>query len=211
MQIQTYPDQLHCGGFDSENPRWYVAHTRPNHEKRVAKQLGQRRLEHLLPLYNSIRQWKDRKVRLAMPLFPGYVFARFSLRERLRVLEIPGVAGLVGFGTRPAQLADEEIESVQRCMSCPGEIKPHPYLCVGRRARVKSGPLRGLEGFIVQLKNRTRMVLSFDLIQRSATLDADQIELEPVVSSTQASEAASKDPIVIASPLFSVRELGAPR
>ena len=180
MRIQSSADQSQISTFDDENLNWYVARTRPNHEKRVAEQLDKREMEHLLPLFNSVRQWKDRKVRLAMPLFPGYMFVRISLRERVRVLEVPGVAGLVGFGTRPAQLADEEIRSIQCCVNHESGIEPHPYLCVGRRARVKSGPLRGVEGIIVRLKNRNRLVLSLQLIQCSAILDAAQIELEPV-------------------------------
>src|SRR5262245_54744080 len=84
--------------------RWYAAYTSANHEKRVSAQLGLRGVEHFLPLYASTRRWKDRKVNLEMPLFPGYVFVRMALRDRLRVLQIPGVACLVSFDGRPAPL-----------------------------------------------------------------------------------------------------------
>jgi transcription antitermination factor NusG len=202
MQSQTGANQSQSSVFDHEDLHWYVARTRPNHEKRVAEQLDHREMAHLLPLFNSIRQWKDRKVRLAMPLFPGYVFVRISLRERVRVLEVPGVAGLVGFGTRPAPLADEEIRSIQCCVNHESGIEPHPYLCVGRRARVRSGPLQGVEGIIVRLKNRTRLVLSLHRIQCSATLDVAQIELEPIDWWAQTSGVgndSSKDAIVVPS------------
>src|SRR6267378_2705469 len=78
------------------DPRWYAAYTSANHEKRVAEQLDVRSVEHFVPLYESVRRWKDRKVRLQLPLFPGYVFVRLVQRERLRVLQVPGVARLVG-------------------------------------------------------------------------------------------------------------------
>ena len=91
-----------CASSNSagEEDHWYAAYTRPNHEKKVAEQLDLRNIEQLLPLYSSMRQWKDRKVRLMRPLFPGYVFVRISLQKRLQVLEVPGIASLVGFGSR---------------------------------------------------------------------------------------------------------------
>jgi transcription antitermination factor NusG len=159
---------------------WFVAYTCPNREKKVAEQLDRRNIEQLLPVYHSIRQWKDRKVRLARPLFPGYVFVRIASRERLRVLEIPGVARIVGFGNEPARLRDEDIRSIQCCMSGEVRVEPHPYPCVGRRVRVKNGPLCGLTGIVVRVKNCTRLVLSIDLIRSAATVEAEQTDLEPI-------------------------------
>src|SRR5690348_6399202 len=90
-------------------PHWYVAQTCAHHERRVSQQLGQRAIENFLPVYERVSQWKDRRVRLQVPLFAGYVFIRLDLRERLRVLEVPGVARLVGFGGLPAALPDDQI------------------------------------------------------------------------------------------------------
>src|SRR5579872_6491274 len=81
-------------------PHWYVAQTRARHEKRAGEELDRRGIENFLPLYEKMSRWKDRRVRLQLPLFAGYVFARFPLSERLRALEIPSVARLVGFGDR---------------------------------------------------------------------------------------------------------------
>ena len=89
--------------------------------------------EHFLPLYESVRRWKDRRKRLAFPLFPGYLFVRISLQERLRVLLTPGVVRLVGFDNRPAALPDEEIEALRSVMVHGIHSEPHPYLRVGRR------------------------------------------------------------------------------
>jgi transcription antitermination factor NusG len=163
-------------------PLWYVVYTNANHEKRVAQQLEQRSIEHLLPLYDSIRQWKDRRVQLQMPLFPGYVFVRFALRDRLQVLQLPSVAHLVSFNGQPAALPEEEIQAIQNCLSRGQQVEPHPYLQdlqAGRRARVRSGPLHGLEGIILRRKNRTRFILSFDLIMRSVAVEIDDIDLVP--------------------------------
>src|SRR5580700_8237318 len=86
--------------------RWYAAYTSANHEKRVAEQLGVREVEHFLPLYSSVRRWKDRRVMLELPLFPGYVFVRMALRDRLQVMQIPGIARLVGFDGTPSALPE---------------------------------------------------------------------------------------------------------
>jgi transcription antitermination factor NusG len=161
-------------------PQWYAAYTSANHEKRVAEQLGLRSIEHFLPLYSSMRRWKDRKTLLHLPLFPGYVFVRLALRDRLQVLQAPGVVRLVGFNGLPCALPDEDIKAVQNCLEGGFRIEPHPYLQVGRRARVRSGPLQGLEGIILRRKNRTRFVLSFELIMRSVTVEVDGLELEAV-------------------------------
>jgi len=159
-------------------PLWYAVYTNANHEKRVAQQLGQRSIEHLLPLYDSVRRWKDRRVCLQMPLFPGYVFVYFALRDRLQVLQIPSVAHLVSFNGHPAALQEEDIHAIQNCLNHGHQVEPHRYLQAGRRTRVRSGPLQGLEGIILRRKNGTRLVLSFDLIMRSVAVEIDEADLE---------------------------------
>jgi transcription antitermination factor NusG len=160
-------------------PRWYAAYTTANHEKRVAEQLGVRDVDHFLPLYASVRRWKDRRVTLQTPLFPGYVFVHLALRNRLQVLQIPGVVHLVSVGGRPTPLQEEDVRSIRNCLSHGYQAEPHPYLQAGRRARVKSGPLQGLEGIILRRKNRTRFILSFDLIRRSVAVEIDVMDLVP--------------------------------
>src|SRR6516164_10630018 len=93
--------------------KWYAAYTSAHHEKRVAEQLERRSVESFLPLYESVRRWKDRRVRLQMPLFPGYVFVRMSSRDRLRVLAVPGVARMVGFNGHPTPVPAADIEAIR--------------------------------------------------------------------------------------------------
>jgi transcription antitermination factor NusG len=158
--------------------RWFAAYTSANHEKRVAEQLVTRSVEHFLPLYASMRKWKDRQVKLELPLFPGYVFVRLAMRDRLRVLQTPGVAKLVGFNGIPATLPDEEIEALKKGLVCGLRAEPHPYLTVGRRVRVKAGPLEGLEGIVIRRKNRLRLVISLDVIHRAAAVEVEAADLE---------------------------------
>jgi transcription antitermination factor NusG len=158
--------------------RWYAAYTSANHEKRVAEQLVVRAVEHFLPVYASVRRWKDRRVTLQLPLFPGYVFVRMALRDRLRVQEVPGVARLVGFDGTPAALPDVEIEALRASLESGVRAEPHPYLTVGRRVRVKGGPMTGMEGILVRRKGKLRVVISIDQIQRSVALEIEEADLE---------------------------------
>lgn len=161
-------------------PRWYAAYTSANREKRVSEQLTVRGVEHFLPLYESARRWKDRRVKLQLPLLPGYVFVRVALIDRMRVLEASGVARLVAFNGRPCAVPHEEVEAIRNCLGGGYNIEPHPYLQVGRRARVRSGPLQGMEGIILRRKSK-RFVLSFELLMRSVAAEIDVKELEPVL------------------------------
>lgn len=158
---------------------WYAAYTSANHEKRVGEQLAVRSVEHFLPVYMSVRRWKDRRVTLELPLFPGYVFVRLALRDRLQVLQIPGVAKLVGFNGMPTALPEEEIRALKKVLARGVPAKPHPFLTAGRRVRVKSGPLADCEGILLRRKGAYRVVLSIELIMRSVVADVDVADLEP--------------------------------
>ena len=159
--------------------RWYAAHTRANHEKRVAEQLQHRDVECFLPLYKSVRRWKDRRVLLQLPLFPGYVFVRLPLKERLRVLEVRGVACLVGFNSHPIPIPAREIEAIGNALRHDFSADPHPYLATGHRVRIKGGPLEGLSGILLRKKGNWRLVMSIDAIKQSVAIEVDADDVEP--------------------------------
>lgn len=156
-------------------PVWFAVYTCANHEKRVAEQFTGRNVEHFLPQYESTRRWKDRKVRLHLPLFPGYLFVHIASQERLRVLQVPGVVQLVGPHGSPTPLPEEDISRIREFLG--QGWRAHPYLQAGRRARVMRGPLAGIEGIVLRRKNRSRLVLSLDLIQRSMAIEMDEGDL----------------------------------
>jgi transcription antitermination factor NusG len=166
--------------IESVAPHWYVAYTSANHEKRVTEQLLRRSVDHFLPLYESVRRWKDRRVTLQLPLFPGYVFVRLALYDRLKVLQVPGVARLVGFNGQPAVLPDRDIEGLRTRLAVRFRAEPHPYLQAGRRVRIKRGPLEGVEGILIRKKNALRLVLSIDLIMRSASVEVEAEDVEGI-------------------------------
>src|ERR1700691_2388790 len=118
---------------------WYALYTAPRHDKFVAAQINRQGIACFLPLYRSVRRWKDRRKELALVLFPGYVFVQMALQHRLRVLQLPGAVRLVTFNGQPVPLPEIEIEHLQRQLSRCGSIEPHPYLSAGHRVRVRSG------------------------------------------------------------------------
>jgi len=160
------------------DPRWYAVYTCARHEKRVAEQLGERRVECFLPLYDAVHRWKDRRVHVQLPLFPGYIFVHMPLRERLRVLELPSVVRIVGFNGEPTALPEQEIVSLRDGLASQLRAEPHPYLKVGRRVRVRRGPLAGRDGILLRKKDKLRLILSIDLIQRAMAVEVDAADVE---------------------------------
>lgn len=173
QQVQTVPPI-------AEPSHWYALYTCPRHEKYVAEQIERRRISCFVPLYRSIRKWKDRRKELQLALFPGYVFVRMTLEKRVQVLQVPGAVRLVGFNGRPASLPEEEIEVLRSRLTGALRMEPHPYLRAGRRVRVCSGPMEGLEGIILRRKDRCRIVFSVDLIQRSVAVEVDEADVRAV-------------------------------
>jgi transcription antitermination factor NusG len=164
----------------TSHTRWYAAYTYPRHEKAVMKQLESKSIEAFLPLFLTENRWKDRRVQIQNPLFPGYVFTRINLSERNRVLAIPGVIRMLSFNGLPAPIDDSEIEAVRLCMERGAPLEPYPFLEIGDRVRVRSGVLKGLEGLISRCKDERRLIVPISLINQSVAVDIDIQLLEPL-------------------------------
>jgi transcription antitermination factor NusG len=158
--------------------QWYAAYTYAKHEKRVAHQLEERFIESFLPTYRSVRRWKDRRKVLELPLFPSYIFVQLNGKNRLDLLRLPGVLGLVCFQGRPAPVESAEIENLRLGLVDRTIVHPHPYLKAGRRVRIRSGSMAGVEGVLVRKKDCSRVVLSISLLQRSVSIDIDEADVE---------------------------------
>ena len=160
--------------------RWFAAYTSSRHEKRVAEHLAMRDVEVFLPLYAAMHRWNNGcKVKVELPLFPGYIFVRIQRQERVRVLEAPGVLSLVGRGSVPSSLPDLEIEALRASLHLR-KLEPHPYLVVGERVRIKYGPAAGIEGVLLRKKNNFRVVLTLTNVMRSVAVEVDADEVEPL-------------------------------
>jgi len=173
---------LPCDGAETH---WFAAYTVAHHEKRVARQLADRAIPHYLPLYQSVRQWKDRKMRLDLPLFPGYVFVQIALRDRLKVIQLPSLVQLVGFGGQPAALPESDVAVIRVCLERIARIEPHPVISAGQRVRIVRGAFAGMEGIMTRIKGTSRLVLSVSLIMRAVAIEVDDIDVEPIQHSPQ--------------------------
>jgi transcription antitermination factor NusG len=164
---------------EAAKPNWYAIYTCARHEKCVAEQMGRRQIRGFLPVYRSIRRWKDRRKEIEMALFPSYVFAHVSLQDRVRVLEIPGVVSIVGAGGKPVPLADHEIEPFLHGVAGCVKMEPHPFLRAGRRVRLRSGPMAGIEGVLLRRKDGVRLIVSLEILMRAVSVEVDEADLEP--------------------------------
>ena len=166
---------------EAEAENWYGLQTRPRHEKIVAQRLEERGVKTFLPLVTEVHRWSDRKKSVQMPLFHCYVFAKFapSRADRLRVLRVDGVFGLVGARGEGTPIPDSEIDSVRSVIEGPLPWSSHPFLKIGQRVRVRSGALDGLEGILVSCNGDRTLIISVDAIQRSLSVRVEGYEVEP--------------------------------
>lgn len=155
-----------------ENP-WFALSVKSRYEKIVANFLDNKGYEWLLPLYKTRRRWSDRIKEIEAPLFPGYIFCRFDIYDRLPVLIIPGVQHIVGGTKLPTPIELGEIAALQAVLSTGLEREPWPFLQIGDRVRIEYGSLAGVEGVLLQSKGRHRLILSVTLLQRSVAIDID--------------------------------------
>ncbi len=154
-------------------PRWYAVRTRSRHEKLVRDRLVALGIEHLLPTVHRLRQWKDRKKEVEVPLFSGYCFARFGWPDRLAVQTVSGVVGIIGGGQRPEPIPDAEIDALKSLMASELPYDAHPYLREGMMVEVRRGPLEGVRGILLRKAKRHRLVISIHLIQQAAAVEID--------------------------------------
>jgi transcription antitermination factor NusG len=162
---------------------WFAVYTASNHEKRVAQHLQVKEIETFLPLYSVTKRWKNRTtVKVELPLFSGYVFARITPTESARVLQVPMVYSIVGNRREPAPLPDAEIEKLRAGLQ-GRQAHPFPYVKAGNRVRVRSGAMAGLEGIVVRTYGSLSVVLSVEMIQKSIAVHVEADELESCAQS----------------------------
>jgi len=170
------------------SPKWFAAYTHSCQEKRVARHFSSRNIEFFLPVHRTVSHWKNGlHVPIEKPLFPGYVFVKTDRKDKVRILEVPGVHSIVGVGREPVSLPFEEMEALRRGVGLL-KVEPHPFLAAGEKVLILKGPLEGMTGFVVRQKNNIRVILSIDLIMKSISveLDLEDIQLVSRDSSTYA-------------------------
>ncbi|HEX4004980.1 MAG TPA: UpxY family transcription antiterminator [Acidobacteriaceae bacterium] len=166
----------------AEQLQWWALYTRHQHEKVVAEMLTAKNFDVFLPLYSSVRRWKDRRKVISLPLFPGYVFLRGGYGRRLEVVSTPGIHMILTHGERVATIPEEDIQAIRKTVEGNFRVEPHPFLKCGERVRVTRGPLQGVEGILTRKKNLFRLVLSVDMLAQSVGVEIDASDVEPVAA-----------------------------
>jgi len=167
----------HADCFDLSSA-WYAIYTRHQHERTVAGILAAKGFETLLPLYSSVRRWKDRRKLLFLPLFPCYVFVKTDRERRVDIVSTPGVYALVSRAGQPTAIPPVEIDAVRRAIESGACVEPHPLLEYGDWVRVKCGPLAGIEGILVRKKNLYRLVLAVEMLGKAVAVEVDAFLVE---------------------------------
>ncbi|MBI4539304.1 MAG: UpxY family transcription antiterminator [Gemmatimonadetes bacterium] len=164
--------------------RWYACRTRARAEKQVDRFLSRWGIEAYLPLVEQLRQWADRRKRVSLPLFPGYVFVRFKLTEVSAVLRAPGMVAVVRNGGHPAPVRDEELESVRILAEGASRAGVLPsltdFLDIGQEVAVVDGPFQGMRGVLVEVRGRSRVVVQLSAIRQAASVALPRKVLRPV-------------------------------
>ncbi len=175
-----------------EAPRWYACYTRARAEKQVSSLLENRGIANYLPLVPRVRQWKDRKKVVEWPLFPSYVFGRFTLREVHRVLSTPGIATIVRTRGFPSPIPDEELANVRRFVQGAAQLGVEPELSPmireGQWVRITDGPLRGVEGRVIECRGRKRVLVGLAAVGQGLQVDVDGRLLRPTAAPGWAAE-----------------------
>ncbi len=166
---------------EMEDPlRWYAIRTRSRHEKQVRDRLAGCGVEQFLPTVMRLHRWKDRKKEVELPLLSGYCFARFHWQDRLEVLKVLGVAGILGGNARREAIPDEEIDAFKTLVASPYRYDVHPYLHEGTAVEVHRGPLRGVRGTLLRKDKRHRLVIMVHVIKQAAAVEIDATDVTPV-------------------------------
>jgi len=165
-----------------KRPAWYALYTRSRFEKKMLGELSDRNIEVFLPMREVLSRWKDRRKKIWIPLFPGYIFVHHvnTPENRFRVLNLPGAVRFVGLQGKAEPVPDEQIEYVRRFLEASIAVDSYPYIRVGSRVEVIAGPLKGIQGILVEKRGKFRFVVQVDLIQQAISVEIDASDIRPL-------------------------------
>jgi transcription termination/antitermination protein NusG len=187
---------------------WWALYTRHQHEKTVAEMLATKGFEVFLPLYDSMRRWKDRKKMLSLPLFPCYVFVRGRLERKLQVVTTPGVHAILYHGEQLAVIPDTEIQAIRSVIDGNFHAEPYPFLKCGDRVRVIRGALEGVEGILTRKRNLFRLILSVNMLAQSVAVEIDASNVEPAEAPVSNGVSSTRQPAAALNVYQSLRRDG---
>jgi transcription antitermination factor NusG len=170
---------------------WHVLHVRSNFERRVAKHLMVRAVEHYVPLYRERVKWTDRAVVTERPLFSGYVFARFSPESRITAISVPGVVRSLG-DDEGNLVKSAELEKIRQGLVSGLLLRPHPTLLIGARVRIRAGIFEGMEGLVTEFRQQCKVVIALAAVQQCFSLEVELQDIEVMKKSVASVDLTSR-------------------
>jgi transcriptional antiterminator RfaH len=178
-EANVYPENLFKDDFDAKQERcWWAIYTKARQEKALARQLLAYEIPFYLPLVPNENLIRGQKVFSYLPLFAGYVFLFGSDDERVKSLTTNRISRIL-----PVQDQDRlhrDLSNVDRLIACDAPLTVERRLASGRRVRIKSGLMKGVEGTVVSRRGRTRLLVSVNFLQQGASVEIDDFQLEPI-------------------------------
>jgi len=166
---------------EGDELRWYAVYCKSRHEKKVVDQLYEKQINHYLPVKEEMRQWSDRKKKVELPLFRGYLFVNIPKRLKIPVLETYGIVTFVTFANKLSPIPDEQIQAVKTIESYGADLQQENIdFELEDRVQVTGGTCRGLTGHLVHRKNRDRFVVVIDTLKMGASVVIDKHLLEKI-------------------------------
>lgn len=155
---------------------WYAVKTRSRHEQKVYEKLISQQIESLYPTIEVWSTRKDRRKRIRVPLFPGYLFVHCVLTDDnwFAVNNVRGVASIVGVSSRATPIPQEQIDSIHVLLKSGLPVNPHPYLKEGEMVLVTGGPLKGAKGIYIKSDEKKRkLIVNVDILGRAVEVDVE--------------------------------------
>jgi len=155
---------------------WFVAHTRPRCEKKLAEYCEREGFDVTLPCYRSAHKYRGKVAVFRKPLFPGYVFLKMPALRRQTVYQSKHVANLLDIPDQ--QLFAHQLKDILTALETELEITVAPEIGEGKRVRIKQGPLRGMEAWVEKRTGMTLALLRLDFIGQAAAVKVEATDLE---------------------------------
>jgi transcriptional antiterminator RfaH len=157
---------------------WWVAHTKSRNEKALAHDLVAKNIRYFLPMTWKVQRRSHRTLRSLLPLFSGYLFFCGQETERVELLRTNRVANVIIVKDQEKLL--KELIQFEQALRAGAPLTPYKYIKAGQRCRVVAGPLLGLEGIVIQIKNVSRLLLQIDMLGQAASVEIDIDLIEPI-------------------------------
>lgn len=155
---------------------WFVAHTKPRREKKLLEYSRQHAIAATLPTYRSAHKYRGKTVIFQKPLFPGYVFLKLEPGQKDSIRQNDSVANLLEVFDQKTFY--RQLQEILLALETDLEVRLAPDIGEGMRVRIKSGPLRGVEGRVEHRQGQTQVFLRLDFIGQAAAVKIEANLLE---------------------------------